>query len=179
VRRAADGIGAGWRTATAEIIPIGTSESSPFDPGSSKLIHDQIDPIASMRRFFRVKRMDTIQIICQVTVGLGIINVWFLRRKSATPYRGGNAKNLEEEFAAYGLPPFALWAVGAVKVAAAIALLVGVYIPSIVQPAAIVVALLMLGAVAMHAKVHDPIERFLPAAAMLVLSIAVAAIEAI
>ena len=120
--------------------------------------------------------MDTLQTICQVIIGLGIINVWFLRREKATPFRGGDAKNLEEEFAAYGLPRFAMWAVGAIKVAAAVALLIGVFVPSVVQPAAIVVALLMLGAVLMHAKVKDPMERFLPAAAMLVLSLAVAAI---
>lgn len=120
--------------------------------------------------------MEAVQIICQVVIGLGIINVWFLRRGKDTPYRGGGARNLAEEFAAYGLPPIALWAVGTVKVAAAIALLVGVFVPSVVQPAAIVVALLMLGAVAMHAKVKDPVQRCLPAAAMLFLSLTVAVI---
>jgi uncharacterized membrane protein YphA (DoxX/SURF4 family) len=133
-----------------------------------------IDPFWSMRRNSTEQRMQPLQIICQVIIGLGIINVWLFRSNRKTLYRGCNASNLKEEFAAYGLPPLAIWVVGVIKVGAAIALLVGVFVPSIVQPAAIVVALMMVGALAMHAKVKDSMQRFIPAAIMLLLSLAVA-----
>ena len=35
----------------------------------------------------------TIGSILQVIVGLGLLNVWLLRRQSSTAYRGGDAKN--------------------------------------------------------------------------------------
>ena len=117
--------------------------------------------------------MTIFQIICQIIIGLGVLNVWLFRSKKETPYRGCNASNLKEEFAAYGLPSFAVWLIGTIKVSAAIALLVGIFIPLVVQPAAIVIAVLMAGAVSMHAKVKDRMRCYLPATAMLLLSLAV------
>ena len=117
--------------------------------------------------------MTVFQITCQVIVSLGILNVWLFRSKKATAYRGSNASNLKEEFAAYGLPPYAVWVIGTIKVSAAIALLVGIFVPSVAEPAAIVIAVLMAGAVAMHAKVKDPVRCYLPATTMLLLSLAV------
>ncbi|MGI9244894.1 MAG: DoxX family protein [Verrucomicrobiales bacterium] len=117
--------------------------------------------------------MTVFQITCQIIISLGILNVWLLRGKRATPYRGSNASNLKEEFAAYGLPPYAVWVIGTIKVGAAIALLVGIFVPAVAQPAAIVIAVLMASAVAMHAKVKDPLRCYLPATAMLLLSLAV------
>jgi hypothetical protein len=37
-------------------------------------------------------------------IALGILNVWTLRLGKATRFRGGDAKNLGEELAAYDLP---------------------------------------------------------------------------
>ena len=114
--------------------------------------------------------MTTILIALQLVVALGIMNVWILRRGRATPYRGGNAGNLREEFAAYGLPPFAFYAVGALKVLAAVVLIAGVGMSAPVRPAAMVVLALMLGAIAMHVKVGDPIVKSVPAILMLAMS---------
>ena len=108
----------------------------------------------------------------QVVVALGLLNVWILRSRSATSYRGGSAKTLKEEFAAYGLPEAVFYLVGALKITAALLLLVGLWIPVVVAPAAGLVALLMVGALAMHAKVKDPPVRSLPASAMLFLCLA-------
>lgn len=115
--------------------------------------------------------LNTLHLICQLIIGLGILNVWFLRFNRSTAYRGKDAQNLKEEFAAYGLPPWAVWVVGIVKVGAAIALLIGIFVPHIVVPAAIVMAALMVGAVLMHLKVKDAPIKFLPAATLLVLSL--------
>jgi len=113
--------------------------------------------------------MDIIKILCQLIIGLGILNVWFIRFNHSTPYRGQGAQNLKEEFEAYGLPSWFIYLIGATKVPAAIALLVGIFVPGLVVPAAIVIAALMLGAVLMHAKVKDGPIKFLPASSVLLL----------
>ena len=119
----------------------------------------------------------TIGLILQAIVGLGLLNVWLLRRQSATAYRGGEAKNLKDEFAAYGLPAPMFYIVGGLKIACGVLLLVGLAYPPVVLPAAAVVAVLMMGAVAMHLKVGDPVSKYVPAALMLAMSGAICAIS--
>ena len=120
---------------------------------------------------------DTIGLILQAIVGLGLLNVWLLRRQSATAYRGGEAKNLKDEFATYGLPAPMFYIVGGLKIVCGVLLLVGMAYPPVVLPAAAVVAVLMMGAVAMHLKVGDPVSKFVPAALMLAMSGAICAIS--
>ena len=108
--------------------------------------------------------------LLQVVVGLGLLNVWLVRRAAATPYRGGASRSLQEEFAVYGLPPAVFYVVGALKIAAALVLIVGVWMAVPVRGAAIVVVALMLGALAMHVRVGDPLIKSAPAALMLALS---------
>ena len=119
----------------------------------------------------------TIGSILQVIVGLGLLNVWLLRRQSATAYRGGSAKNLKDEFAAYGLPAAMFYVVGGLKIICGVLLLVGLAYAPVVLPAAAVVAVLMVGAVAMHLKVRDPVSKFVPAALMLAMSGAICVIS--
>ena len=119
----------------------------------------------------------TIGLILQAIVGLGLLNVWLLRRQSATAYRGGEAKNLKDEFAAYGLPAPMFYIVGGLKIVCGVLLLVGLAYPPVVLPAAAVVAVLMMGAVAMHLKVGDPVSKYVPAALMLAMSGAICAIS--
>ena len=114
--------------------------------------------------------MKTIVQICQIIVGCGLLNVWLLRFNKSTAYRGGSAVTMPEEFAAYGLPAWSCYLVGVLKVASALGLLAGLIYPALVLPAAIVIALLMSGAVAMHLKVGDPIKKSVPALSVLVLS---------
>jgi len=105
--------------------------------------------------------------VLQLIVGLGLLNVWLLRAGSATAYRGGDAKTLKEEFAAYGLPDAVFYIVGVLKVGAGLVLLAGLFIDAPVRAAAGTVAALMVGALAMHVKVGDPVKRSVPAALML------------
>ena len=91
-------------------------------------------------------------------------------RPPTGPYRGGAAANMLEEFAAYGLPAWSCYLVGFLKVASAFALLAGLLYPAVVLPAAIIIAVLMAGAVAMHLKVGDPFMKSLPALSVLILS---------
>ena len=43
--------------------------------------------------------LDTLSSILQVIVGLGLLNVWLVRARSATAYRGGDSEDLKAEFA--------------------------------------------------------------------------------
>jgi uncharacterized membrane protein YphA (DoxX/SURF4 family) len=110
----------------------------------------------------------------QVIDALGLLNVWLVRAKASTAYRGGSAQSLKEEFATYGLPDWTFYVVGILKVGSAILLLLGIWVksPDLVRPPALIVAGLMVGALAMHAKVKDPLTKSLPALAMLLMCVA-------
>ncbi len=115
--------------------------------------------------------MNVIRIVAQIIVALGILNVWVLRYSKSTDYRGASAGNMRQEFAAYGLPFWAMCVIGGLKITLAVLLIVGIWLPSLVAPAAIAMAVLMTGAIGMHLKVGDSPRKSLPAACMLVLSI--------
>ncbi|MBM3807125.1 MAG: DoxX family protein [Acidimicrobiia bacterium] len=115
--------------------------------------------------------------LLQMIVGLGLLNVWLVRGRSATSYRGSDAQTLKGEFAAYGLPGFAFYLVGALKIGAACILIAGVWFALPVREAAGVVAALMIGAIAVHLKVGDPLVKSLPAALMLAMSVTIAVLR--
>ncbi|MGH9933010.1 MAG: DoxX family protein [Pyrinomonadaceae bacterium] len=112
--------------------------------------------------------------ISQLVIALGLLNVWLLRTKKATPWRGGEAQNMRQEFAAYGLPPWFMGVIGFLKVTLAILLIVGLWIPSFTRPTAMGITLLMFGALGMHMKVSDPLKKSVPALALFLLSLFVA-----
>ncbi len=117
--------------------------------------------------------MRTVMVILQIVAALGLLNVWLLRFNRRTAYRGGEAGSMTEEFAAYGLPAWFAYVIGALKVGSALALIAGIWLPALVLPAAALVCVLMLGALAMHAKVRDPLNKSLPALGMLVLCLGI------
>ena len=106
-------------------------------------------------------------VILQLIISIGLINVWLLRFNKATEYRGGNAKNMNEEFMAYGLPEWSMYLVGFLKVAIAIMLIVSIWIEELLFYNLIVLAALMIAAVFMHLKVKDPIKKSYPALSIL------------
>ena len=109
----------------------------------------------------------------QIVVALGLLNVWLIRSNKKTAYRGSNAITLKEEFEAYGLSLQFYYLVGFLKISSALFLLLGLWIPSLVFPSAVLVVFLMVGAIYMHLKVRDPFVKLLPAFLMLLLSIGV------
>ena len=80
---------------------------------------------------------------------------------------------MREEFAVYGLPAWLIYVVGTLKIGASLCLLAGLWLPMLVVPAAALICILMLGALAMHLKVHDSAIKSSPAAIILVLSIGI------
>ena len=115
--------------------------------------------------------MDPLIIIVQIVAALGLLNVWLIRANRSTAYRGADARNMREEFAAYGLPAWMVVVVGVLKVGAALALIVGIWYHLLVLPAALLICVLMVGALAMHFRIHDPLRKSAPAAGMLALAI--------
>ena len=118
--------------------------------------------------------MKYVIIILQLVVGLGILNVWLLRANRATAYRGGNAKNMREEFATYGLPYWFMCVIAVLKVGLAIAILASIWIHRLAQPAAVGMGVLMLCAFVMHLKVKDPLSKALPSIVVLAMCVAIA-----
>ena len=110
----------------------------------------------------------------QVIVGLGLLNVWVVRFKKATPFRGGDSKDMLQEFKAYGLPPWSCYLVGTLKVSMAITLLLGLAFPRLVIPAAGVLAALMSVAISQHLQIKDPLKKSVPAALILAMCVLIA-----
>jgi len=118
--------------------------------------------------------MEYLIIALKLIIGLSILNVWLVRSKKSTPWRGGDANNIVEEFRAYGLPVWFMWLVGTAKVGLALLLLVSIFYTQVEAIAAYGIAFLMLGAVSMHIKIGDPLKKAFPAFTFLVLSLATA-----
>ena len=118
--------------------------------------------------------MGQVVVVFQIIAALGLLNVWLLRANRSTEYRGADATNMREEFAAYGLPAWTVVVVGVLKVGAALALIAGIWYRPLVLPAALLICVLMLGALAMHFRIHDPLRKSAPAAGMLVLAVFIA-----
>ena len=118
--------------------------------------------------------MNVFCLVLQVIIAVGLVNVWLLRFSKATPYRGGTAESMREEFAVYGLAPFMMYSVGGLKLAIAASMIAGIWLPLLVLPSAAILILLMLGAFSMHLKVKDPLVKAVPSLLMLAMAIAVA-----
>lgn len=116
--------------------------------------------------------MKVVLIVLQLFVALNILRIWLITNQRASIYRGGDgeAKTLREEFEYYGLPLWFMYVVGILKVASAIGLILGIWMPILIPFAAGGVIVLMIGAVVMHIKVSDKLKTYLPALLMLVLS---------
>ena len=111
----------------------------------------------------------TLIMILQLVIAIGLINVWLLRFNKATEYRGGDAKNMKEEFIAYGLPIWLMYLVGAMKIAIAIMLVLSFWVEQLLLYNLIALASLMIAALMMHVKVKDPIKKSYPALSILLM----------
>ena len=113
-------------------------------------------------------------LVLQITIAVVIIAVWIFRPRLETSFRAGDAKNIVEEFAVYGLPLWSVYAIGITKLTLAILLIVGIWYSSLVQFAAVGMGILMAGAVVCHLKTKDdPLSRATPASLMLLMCILV------
>lgn len=117
--------------------------------------------------------MEYIIIALKLIVGLSLLNVWLLQSKKETPWRGGDARTLADEFKIYGLSTWMFYFVGTLKIGFSIFLLVSIWYPSIEHIASVSLAVLLLGSIIMHIRIHDPIKKSIPAALFLVMCLAI------
>jgi len=97
-------------------------------------------------------------------ISFGILYAWTIGYNRPSKFRGGNARNMKEEFAAYGLPEWLVAVIRIVKISLAVGLLFGYFLPLVVKPIAIALTIIMFVAVMMHLKLHrDPLIKALPA----------------
>jgi hypothetical protein len=119
---------------------------------------------------FESTMIDELVTVLQVIIAVVIIAVWVFRPRLETSFRAGNAKNIVEEFAVYGLPKWSVYAVGITKMSLATLLILGIWYTSLVQYAALGMGILMAGAVVCHLKTKgDPLSRATPASLMLIM----------
>ncbi len=121
--------------------------------------------------------MQIIEIIIKVAVSLTLLNVWILRVNKRTPYRGGSAVSMKEEFNVYGLPGWFMYVVGFLKIISALLLLLSIYFKQIEFHVSVMIAILMLGALAMHIKIKDQFFKALPSVILLLLVLMIAMIK--
>ena len=104
-------------------------------------------------------------------VAILVSNVWLFRFNIETPYRGGNAKNMIEEFAEYGLNTNIMYLVGFLKIVASIGLIIGLLKTKISIYSSLLMSFLMIGAIYFHFKISDPAIKYFPSVLMLLCSI--------
>lgn len=116
-------------------------------------------------------------IILKIIIALGLLNVWIVRFDKETPYRGGGATNMIEEFKNYGLPMTFMYTIGLYKVLLSLFILYSILFGSkfdqLVSMGLVFLSFIMVGSIIMHLRVKDPLNKSLPAIGMLVLSVIV------
>ena len=113
----------------------------------------------------------------QVVIGLSVMRVWTINFNKSTPWRGGGARNMKEEFTAYGLPMWMVYFVGILKVIFSIGLIAGIWLPELISFSASGIAFFMFFAILMHVKIKDPIKKSIPALTFMVLSLLIIFLE--
>lgn len=119
--------------------------------------------------------MTYIIIVLKLVIAISIINVWLFRTRKSSPWRGGDATNMKQEFESYGFPLWFMYIIGTLKVSLALLLIGSIRVPSLTIPAATGIGVLMLGAVLAHFYIRDRAFKSLPAASFMVASLIILA----
>lgn len=117
--------------------------------------------------------MEYFIILLKLIVGLSILNVWLVNSKKPSRWRGGSAQTIHEEFAAYGLPTWSVYVIGASKVGLAILLLASIKFLFLQEVAAFGLVFFLSGSVLMHFKIKDSLFKSIPAASFLILCLGI------
>jgi len=111
----------------------------------------------------------------QIAIAFGLLNVWIVRFNRNTIYRGSNAHNMKEEFAAYNLPVWFMYAVGFLKVVIALVMIATLVLPNLMYPVGfyslVLLSGLIIGAISMHIKIKDSLIKMIPAIVMFAMTI--------
>lgn len=107
--------------------------------------------------------MNYLVYIAQVIVASAIIIVWVFR-----------FDNIVKEFRQYGLNDLTRMAVGAAKISLSTLLVAGIWFSPLVCIPALLMAFLMLCAQYFHYKVKNPLIKYIPSLALLILCLFIA-----
>ena len=110
-------------------------------------------------------------VLSSLFVSILVINVWLFRFNKKTSYRGGDASNMIEEFALYGLDLNTVYLIGSLKIIASLGLIIGLFKPKVSVYSSILMAILMIGAIYFHFKISDPAIKYFPSVLMLFCSV--------
>jgi hypothetical protein len=113
-------------------------------------------------------------IALKIIVGISILNVWLLQKNKATKWRGGEAQNIFEEFAVYGLSKQFCYVVGFLKVSLALLLLASIPFQELTLVGSLGLAILLLGSILMHFKIKDPLYKSFPAFLFFIMNLLIA-----
>jgi len=114
--------------------------------------------------------MEGLLIAAQLFIAVAMYDVWWFRHDKPQRARGGDARTMAEEFRVYGLPDWLRNLVRVLKLTCGTLMIVGVWVPIAAFIGGAGLVILMGGAIAMHAKVSDPLYKFLPATTFFLLS---------
>ena len=107
--------------------------------------------------------IDYIIVALKMIVSLSILNVWLIQPNKPTKWRGGKAKNIFEEFEVYGLSKLLCYTIGFFKVSLALILFASIQFTALSLIGSLGLAILLLGSIAMHLKIKDPLYKSFPA----------------
>ncbi len=113
--------------------------------------------------------MEYVLLALKLIVAISLLNVWLIQYNKPTRWRGGNAQTIVEEFKVYGLPIWFCYVTGFLKVSLSLVLIASYWFPDWENPAALGIAILLLGSVVMHIKIGDPLYKSFPAFLFLLL----------
>lgn len=122
---------------------------------------------------------DFVTQICALAAGFFVLAVYTMRSNENTGFRAGDATNVTEEFAAYGLNEKTLYYTRLAKMGCGMAMIVcaALYPPLTFLPA-FVLGAFMVVAVFMHLRRHEePLERAYPSMIMLGLCAVIITLE--
>lgn len=118
--------------------------------------------------------IDYIIITLKLIVGISILKVWLIQPQKATNWRGGNAKNIFEEFRVYGLSRSFCYFIGFLKVSLALILLSSIYFENLAIIGSLGLATLLLGSIIMHLRVKDALYKSFPALLFMTMNLFIA-----
>ena len=110
-------------------------------------------------------------IALKLIVAFSILNVWLIQPKKNTKWRGGDAKTIKEEFKVYGLSETVCYVIGFLKVSLALILLASLKFENLTLTGSVGLSLLLLGSIAMHFKIKDPLFKSFPALLFIILNV--------
>tara|TARA_B110000046_G_C13022583_1_gene412028 strand:- start:4979 stop:5356 length:378 start_codon:yes stop_codon:yes gene_type:complete len=118
--------------------------------------------------------IDYVIIILKIIIGISILNVWLIQSKKTTKWRGGNAKNIIEEFEIYGLSKPFCYFIGFLKVSLALLLLASIQFEDFALIGSLGLAILLFGSIIMHIKVKDKLYKSFPAFLFILMNLVIA-----